>query len=332
MKSEGREFLEMLEQVADPCDLPLLLAACAGRRLYIPNAQASADNWITLAIGQVKADALIRRFDAEGWRAGEIQIPFNGAGLIGAVHRAIQTRIIEGFKAGKSVSAIAVECGITRRAVQLARKRLSRRGLLPSVDTAARLAADYIGPAKTEAVASKITVENLWGADAPDGNVLAAAAEAARVPHPSDDENHQAGDSPRERIITIILRECGRVETNRILAAAGTRPISFHPTAVRKPTHPLCAVLGETGGAIMAIKIVAAGLGGKPVRLGVSVNTHLTPIKQSIREKLLDRILPERVAQDLNVSLQLVRSQLQALRRAGKLPRARAGKRTLRGY
>ncbi|WP_230204138.1 hypothetical protein, partial [Enterococcus faecium] len=54
VRSEGKEFLDFLAEIADPADLPLLIAACAGRKVYVPDFEAQPDCWIFLAIGREK--------------------------------------------------------------------------------------------------------------------------------------------------------------------------------------------------------------------------------------------------------------------------------------
>lgn len=321
MKGEGSQFLAMLEKAADPADLPVLLAACAGRRVHVPHTRATDHSWIVLTIGRERADELVCRLSENGWYGGEVDVPFNGGGLLRAFHKAIRNRVAECVREGKSNQIIAAEIGITKRAVLLNKAKLRRLGELPEVDQSAALTNHYLGATRATAKwAGAPELPQPAGADAAQADDLAAVA----VPIPDD-------ATARERILAILQRECGPADAAQLVSATGLRAVSLHPRALRRPTHPFHAVLGEERAVRLAMQIVGAGLGDGPVRLAERPE-RLTPLVRSIRAKLLERILPVRIAADLNVPIQKVHSQTKALRKAGLLPPACAGRRTLRGY
>lgn len=329
MNGGGREFLDLLEKVAEVEDLPNILAACSGRRIYIPHRYVSADSWIVAAIGQEKADALVKQLNEAGWYGSEVEVPFDGGGMWRAHHRANTVRIADGVRAGKSNSVIAAEIGITRRAVVMSKARMRKRGELPEVDPDAALRTRYLGTAFGKVAAHPATVAR-FGGEPPKGLDDADTATVGR-PAAKDLSTCLPDEAnKRDRIIALIRRECEEAETSRILELAASQPLSIRPSAARSPKHPFNIVLGQGRGSLLALKIVSAFPGTEVIKFK-DVVSKLTPMAAKIREKLLYGVVPERIAADLNVPVRRVHSQAQALRRAGLLPPARP-RRKLRGY
>lgn len=132
MSAEGAEFLEELKRLADPEDLPALLKACRGQRITFGRGErfySTNNSWIKKAIGEEKADKLVRRFAAESWVFGDIEVPMAEGGSYLRSRLSAHERFVDAVRAGKTNNEIARLFEITRRAVVMRKQRLRRNGV-----------------------------------------------------------------------------------------------------------------------------------------------------------------------------------------------------------
>lgn len=125
---EGREFIAELKRLADPDDFPKILNACRGKRVHLARGDVKASptrlNWLSRAIGHKKAEALIQKFRTESWLYGDIEVPIDNAGYFSEHRRKRDEAFHAAISAGKTSNEIADLLGISRRAVNLRKKRL----------------------------------------------------------------------------------------------------------------------------------------------------------------------------------------------------------------
>ncbi|WP_156311869.1 hypothetical protein [Methylobacterium platani] len=126
-------MLRHLERIADPADLPVVIAAIAGRRVFIPRTPTRG-NIFCRALGADKGIELVRRLNADEPYGCEIDVPLAETGAAEIRRRMIRQGIIESSKNGINTTDTAMKLGITRRRVQQLRRQLIDEGTLSEED------------------------------------------------------------------------------------------------------------------------------------------------------------------------------------------------------
>ncbi|CAO4177631.1 hypothetical protein EEDFHM_03139 [Methylorubrum populi] len=269
----------------------------------------SPESWIVKAIGRERADALVRSLNEEERYGVDIDIPFNGQGLMASVHRVIKERIRAGLQSGRPISVIAAECGITRRSVQLQKVKLQQLGLLPAVDATAAAVDRYCRPTSATQAVAALTVEQVDRGEETSRNVAHAFATA--VSHDAELAERSTGGedsclSREARALAWVERMHGREACERITEACRGKKVSLTPQAVARQEHPFRSVLEETDSRLLALRIVTALGNPSPLkffgdwRLGARSKTSI------VREKLQCGEHPRAVAAIVGVSTKLV--------------------------
>lgn len=119
---------EILAEIAEVAGLDAALgvaAARGGTAVYIP-ASAGDDHWLVKAAGRAGADAICRHFafsaDGVARHGADIVLPLGPRGSIPQIRAKVDRMILE----KKSVSEIALACGMTSRSVERRKARQKR--------------------------------------------------------------------------------------------------------------------------------------------------------------------------------------------------------------
>jgi hypothetical protein len=120
----------VLGEIASVAGEPAAMTIAAhvgGTRVYIP-AKAGDDHWLVQAIGRASADKVCALFAVDGARGQRVDMPVAAAG--GRAYRSFRQSLARQVhqldKEGKSARQIALEAGLTERAVR--RHRAAHRG------------------------------------------------------------------------------------------------------------------------------------------------------------------------------------------------------------
>lgn len=96
--------------------------ATGGRRVYIPiPKRLTPDHWLVECVGQRAAEKIATHF-AVGRSGQRIEIPLYDNGVYPQLRRTVAKRIHEPHMAGKSVSQIQQDVGVTERTVHRHRR------------------------------------------------------------------------------------------------------------------------------------------------------------------------------------------------------------------
>lgn len=128
-KASWPELPALLAEIAEVAgiDAALAIAEAKGGQSVIVPTRLRADHWLSVAVGQDKAEIISRHFTS-GHRRQELVIPLGPSGSFLAERRRRARLIAEANARGASANQIAQEAGITERSVRRFRAKIRGDG------------------------------------------------------------------------------------------------------------------------------------------------------------------------------------------------------------